>query len=232
MEERHIPVLLKETVDLLDITSGDTVLDCTFGRGGHSAVLLDLVQPNGKLIGIDADQEAAHFAANFTDKSNFVFVQSNFRHLDRVLVSLGIPKVDKILFDLGVSSPQLDDSGRGFSYKYDAQLDMRLNKDQSISAWTIVNNATEEELAKILWTFGEERWAKRIANFIVTSRSAQPIQTTLELVDIIKGAIPKAVREAEDQHPARRTFQAIRIAVNDELGALAQALDKAVAALA
>ena len=226
----HVPVLLEESVRALDLRKGEVVLDCTFGRGGHTRRFLEAVGPTGLGLGLDVDS-AALLAAKEITAPNFRFVALNFRNLDIALRTAGIEEVDKVFFDLGVSSPQLDEAARGFSYRTEAPLDMRLDKDLVTSAEELLQQSSEGELAQILWDFGEERWAKRIASFIVLARAKAPIKTTLELVEIIKAAVPKAVRQAEDQHPARRTFQALRIAVNDELGALKEGLEKGLVAL-
>jgi len=226
----HVPVLLEQSVQALALQPGEVVLDCTFGRGGHTKRFLEAVGPNGLVVGLDVDR-AALLAAEDISAPNFRFVAENFRKLDLALRMAGIEQVDKIFFDLGVSSPQLDEGARGFSYRTDATLDMRLDPSMLTSAEWLVNHSSEGELAKILWDFGEERWAKRIASFIVLERAKTPIKTTLQLVEIIRAAVPKAVRQAEDQHPARRTFQALRIAVNDELGALKEGLEKGLAGL-
>jgi len=226
----HVPVLLEQSVKALDLKPGEVVLDCTFGRGGHTKRFLAAVGADGLVVGLDVDR-AALLAAKEIVAPNFRFVAENFRNLDLALRTAGIQQVDKIFFDLGVSSPQLDEGARGFSYRMDAPLDMRLDPSMPHNAEDLVNRSSEGELAKILWDFGEERWAKRIASFVVLARVKTPIKSTLELVEIIRAAVPKAVRQAEDQHPARRTFQALRIAVNDELGALKDGLEKGLAAL-
>ncbi|MBT9157743.1 MAG: Ribosomal RNA small subunit methyltransferase H [Firmicutes bacterium] len=228
--KRHVPVLLEEAVSVLGVGEGDVVLDGTFGRGGHTRRFLQAVGPQGLVVALDVDVAAAE-AAEEICAPNFRFVRQNFRNLDVALRNLSLPVVDKVFFDLGVSSPQLDEADRGFSYKFDAVLDMRLDPLATTSARTLLARASEAELEKILWEYGEERWARRIAAFIVAARARSPVETTAELVEIIKAAIPREVRQAEDQHPARRTFQALRIAVNDELGALREGLKKALGAL-
>jgi len=224
-------VLLKETLQAMDIRQGDTVLDATFGRGGHTRAFLDAVGPTGKVIALDVDPEAVAEAHKLSSDSRFTFVRQNFRYIDVALALAASQQVDKIFFDLGVSSPQFDQAERGFSYRFDAPLDMRMDPAQKITAADLINTSSEEALQQILWEYGEERWAKRIVQFIVAERECKPITTTSQLVDLIRAAIPKDVREKEDQHPARRTFQALRIAVNDELNALRDALYKAVDAL-
>ncbi|MBR1842313.1 MAG: 16S rRNA (cytosine(1402)-N(4))-methyltransferase RsmH [Oscillospiraceae bacterium] len=223
--EKHIPVLLNECISNLEIKSDGIYVDGTLGRGGHSERIAEKLQ-TGRLIAIDRDEtairEAGERLAPFGDKVKLV--KANFRDIGAVLDSLSIDKVDGMLFDLGVSSPQLDDGKRGFSYMADAPLDMRMDRDEALSAWNVVNEWSEAELGRIIRDYGEERYWRSIAERIVRAR---PVNTTLELVDIIKSAMPaKALREK--QHPAKRTFQAIRIAVNDELGALADMLDTAM----
>jgi len=227
----HIPVLLEETLAALDLRPGDKVLDCTFGQGGHTKEFLRHVGPEGLVIGLDVDAVAEAAADELKGYPAFRFVRCNFRDLDSALSIIDVPQVDKVFFDLGVSSPQIDTVERGFSYQYDARLDMRMDRRKSVSAFEAVNTYSEAELARIVKQYGEERWSKRIAAFIVEARAKRPIETTQELVSVIKAAVPKGVRDKEDQHPAKRTFQALRIAVNDELGSLGGALTKAVQAL-
>lgn len=227
----HVPVLLQESLVALNLKPGDKVLDCTFGRGGHTREFLKAVGPNGLVIGLDVDREAEVAAEALKGEPAFRFVRRDFRQLDSALALTDVRYVDAVFFDLGVSSPQLDERGRGFSYQHDARLDMRMDERRKLSAIDIVNTYAETKLAEILHEYGEERWSKRIAAFIVEARARQPIETTQQLVSVIKAAIPKGVRDKEEQHPARRTFQALRIAVNDELGALEEALTKAVKAL-
>ncbi len=220
----HVPVLLKECIEGLAIKPDGIYIDGTLGRAGHS---LEIAQRlgRGRLIGIDKDEaaiaEAGKLLGGFGDK--VTLVRGDFRDLGAILDGQGIPKADGMLFDLGVSSPQLDDAARGFSYMADAPLDMRMDKNAALSAYDIVNEWTESELKSILFKYGEERYAPRIAASIVKKRDNKKIESTLELVDIIRSAIPgKALREK--QHPAKRSFQAIRIAVNDELGAIEEML--------
>lgn len=228
MEFQHIPVLFREIMEIMDPKPGETFVDCTLGGGGHSRGFLERMGDTGRLIGIDQDTDALAAAgknlAEFGDR--VTYVHSNYQHLDEILNEHAPEGVDGILFDIGVSSYQLDEKDRGFSYMQDAPLDMRMDRTNPLDAYQVVNTYSEEELARILKEYGEERWAKRIAQFIVTFRKEKPIETTGELVDIIKRAIPKGARE-KDSHPAKRTFQAIRIEVNDELGVLTRTISVA-----
>lgn len=229
MEFKHIPVLFHEIMDIMEPKPGEFFVDCTLGGGGHSKGFLERTSPDGRLIGIDQDTNA--LAAAQQNLSSYqgrvVFVHSNYQNLDAILNEYAPEGVDGILFDIGVSSHQLDEKDRGFSYMQDAPLDMRMNREQSLDAWQVVNTYSEDELHRIIKEYGEERWAKRVAKFIVEFRSQKPIETTGELVDIIKRAIPKGARE-EGSHPAKRTFQAIRIEVNNELGVLQDTIAVAV----
>ena len=223
----HIPVLLKECIDGLGIKPGGVYVDGTLGRGGHSLEIAKRLE-GGRLVGIDADAAAISEAGeNLKEYADMVtLVRGNFRDVGKILDTLEIEKVDGMLFDLGVSSPQLDDAERGFSYMTDAPLDMRMDDRSGLSAADVVNGWPEDELKRILYEYGEERYAPRIAGRIVRQRADKEIKTTLELVDIIRAAMPvKALREK--QHPAKRSFQAIRIAVNDELGAIEDMLGAA-----
>lgn len=234
MSIEHTPVLLKESLQALSLSEGSVVLDCTFGRGGHSCAFLEAVGETGRVVALDVDETAAQRAselAHLHPSRRFTFLMLNFRNLDVALHMAGIGKVDAVFFDLGVSSPQFDEAGRGFSYRHDAPLDMRMSLSQRLTAADIVNNYDEDRITALLHDFGEERWARRIAKFVVAERADNPIRTTGQLVEIVKAAVPKDVRDAETQHPARRTFQALRIAVNEELEALEIALQKAVAVL-
>ena len=224
----HLPVLLHETIGELVTKKDGIYVDCTLGGGGHTEYILKNF-PEARVIGIDQDTEALRASAErlapYGDRA--IFVWNNFRNLSQVLAELGIEKVDGFLFDLGISSPQLDHAERGFSYQHDAPLDMRMNREKSMTtARDIVNTYSEEEITDIIYRYGEERWAKRIAQFICERREEAPIETTGELVSIIKAAIPKKVRE-EGHHPAKKTFQALRIAVNDELNIIAPAMEDA-----
>lgn len=229
MEFKHIPVLFQEIMEIMAPKQGELFVDCTLGGGGHSRGFLERSSPDGYLIGIDQDTEALEAARqNLSAYSERVtYVHSNYSQLDEILNLYAPEGVDGILFDIGVSSHQLDEKGRGFSYMQDAPLDMRMDQEQILDAWHVVNTYKEEELVRILKEYGEERWAKRIAKFIVEFRRNKSIDTTGELVDIIKRAIPKGARE-EGSHPAKRTFQAIRIEVNDELGVLERTIAVAV----
>ena len=228
MEFKHISVLLNECLDALDIKENGIYVDCTLGGAGHSSHILERLSKDGLLIGIDQDRDALKAARERLKKfENVKYVHSNFYDIDNILQNLDIPKVDGILMDLGVSSYQLDEGERGFSYMKDAPLDMRMNRDNDFSAYEIVNDYSEDELYKIIKNYGEERFAKRIANCIVNRRSEKPIETTMQLVDIIKAAIPARARR-EGPHPAKRTFQAIRIEVNSELKILNQTIEDGV----
>ena len=220
MDFKHISVLLEESVNSLNIKPDGIYVDGTLGRAGHSREIARRLT-SGRLICIDRDMAAIEAAkvrlAEYMDK--VTLVHSNFSEVSSVLTSLGIHGVDGMLFDLGVSSPQLDDAARGFSYMNDAPLDMRMDKDAVLTAHDVVNTWPMEEIRRILFDFGEERYAPAIARAIVKQRETAPIDTTLQLVEIIRSALPAAAKR-EKQHPAKRSFQAIRIAVNDELGAL------------
>lgn len=229
MNFHHVSVLLKESVEYLAVKQGGTYVDCTLGGAGHSLEIVRRIGPQGTLVAIDQDPAAIENARRaFAGQPGKIhIVHDNFTNLKAVLGRLHIDGVDGIIFDLGVSSHQLDVAERGFSYMQDAPLDMRMNSDASFSAREVVNDWDEADLAKMIREYGEERWAKRIAEFVVRERSQRVIETTGHLVEIIKKAIPSGARR-EGPHPAKRTFQAIRIAVNNELGILAQALQDAV----
>jgi len=232
MGSPHKPVLLTECLEALAIRPDGIYIDGTLGRGGHAAEIARRLT-TGRLIGIDQDEtairEAGEILAPFGDRVQLV--HGNFRDFGDILDSLHIEQVDGMLFDLGVSSPQLDEGERGFSYMESAPLDMRMDRSAALSAWDVVNTWPEAKLRKILYGYGEERYAPRIAKAICAARGEAPVETTGQLVEIIKSAMPgSALREK--QHPAKRTFQAIRIAVNDELGAVADMLDTAIGRLA
>ena len=233
MEFKHTSILLHESVDFLITDKNGIYVDCTMGGAGHSSAFAAQLEAGGMLIGIDQDDDAiAAGSERLLDKfaCKTVVAKSNFESFAQVLDSMGIEQIDGIFFDLGVSSYQLDTPERGFSYMHDGPLDMRMNKEAKLDAEYIVNHYKEEELADIIHRYGEERWSKRIAQFIVNERKQQPITTTLQLVDIIKKAIPKGAR-LDGPHPAKRTFQAIRIEVNNELGILADTMEAAVSRL-
>ena len=225
----HKSVLLWECIDNLNIRPDGIYVDGTLGLGGHSMEIAKRLTEGGRLIAIDRDETAIARSkerlAQWSDRIRFV--HSNFRSLGHVLDELGIDRVDGMLFDLGVSSPQLDEAERGFSYMADAPLDMRMDQTDPVTAWTVVNTWPESDLRRILRDYGEERYAPRIAGAIVRARENQKIETTLELVDIIKSAMPAAALR-EKQHPAKRSFQAIRIAVNDELESVRDMLETAM----
>ena len=231
MDAGHIPVLLHECIDNLNIRPDGIYVDGTLGMGGHSEQIAGRLT-TGTLIGIDRDETAiARAGARLAPFGERVqLVHGNFRDTAAILDRLGIDAVDGMLFDLGVSSPQLDETQRGFSYMHDAPLDMRMDATSGLSAWNVVNEWPENELKRILYEYGEERYAPRIAGAIVRARAQRPISTTLELVDVIRSAMPGAALR-EKQHPAKRSFQAIRIAVNDELGAVSRMMQAAVGRL-
>lgn len=234
MEFKHETVLLHETVDGLDIKPDGVYVDCTLGGAGHAQYLLDQLGPQGHLYAFDQDMTAIINAklklADYVEKGQVTFIHQNFRHLKQALEELGIDQVDGIYYDLGVSSPQLDVAERGFSYGQEARLDMRMNQEQALSAYEVVNDWPYEDLVHILYRYGEEKFAKRIARAIEERRAQQPIETTTELAEIVKTAIPAATRRTGG-HPAKRSFQAIRIAVNDELGAVEDSLEQALTLL-
>lgn len=225
----HTTVLLKETVDGLAIRPDGIYVDCTLGGAGHSEYLVQQLNDKGRLICFDQDMTAIENAkiklAPFLDK--VTFVHANFRYLKDELYQIGIEKVDGILYDLGVSSPQLDTPERGFSYNYDAPLDMRMDQTSELTAYHVVNEWPYEKLLKIFFRYGEEKFSKQIARKIEKAREIEPIATTFQLVELIKEGIPAAARRTGG-HPAKRIFQAIRIAVNDELGAAEDSLEDAI----
>lgn len=228
MEFKHVSVLLNECIEALNIKEDGIYVDCTLGGAGHSSEIIKRLSEKGKLIGIDQDIEALKASKErLKDYNNVIFVHDNFHNIKEILEKLNIEKVDGILMDLGVSSYQLDNGDRGFSYMKDAPLDMRMNRENPFSAYNVVNDYSEEELADVIKSFGEDKFAKRIANFIVNRR---PIKTTLELAGIVDAAIPKKFKK-DGGHPAKRTFQAIRIEVNKELSILNKAIEDSVEAL-
>ncbi len=228
--EKHISVLLEESISSLNLNDSSIIVDCTLGYGGHSSNILARIK-RGYLFAFDQDSEAIRHSTERLSSigTNFTIIKSNFVNLKEELAKQNIYKVDGVLFDLGVSSPQLDDKTRGFSYHEDARLDMRMDKDNPISAYEIVNNYTKEELANIFYKYGEDKFSRNIAKKIVEYRENKPIETTLELVEIIKNAVPMKFRK--DKHPARQIFQAIRIEVNHELDVIEPALEQALSIL-
>lgn len=233
MNFHHISVMPQETVSGLVTNRDGIYVDCTLGGAGHSHLIADMLSEKGRLIGIDQDESAIAAATERLQDCHcrVSIVQNNFRNLEQVLQEQSTQQVDGVLFDLGVSSHQLDTAERGFSYMQDAPLDMRMDQQARLSAYDVVNSYDEADLNRIFKEYGEERWSKRIAQFIVEARKNAPVETTGELVDIIKKAVPAAVRNAKGGHPAKRIFQAIRIEVNDELGILENAFRTAVAHL-
>ena len=215
----HISVLLNESIDGLNIKDDGTYVDCTLGYAGHSSEILKRVK-RGRLFAFDQDSKAIEFSSKKLNEigDNFEIINSNFVHIKEELEKRNVNEVDGILFDLGVSSPQLDESDRGFSYHMDARLDMRMNQNQELSAYEVVNTYSESDLANIFFKYGEEKYSRSIAKNIVRSRGVKPIETTLELVEVIKSSVPEKAKR--DKHPARKVFQAIRIEVNNELGIL------------
>lgn len=232
MEFVHQPVMLQEVLDGLALRPGGIYVDCTLGGAGHSEAILKRIGPSGRLVGLDQDPAALAAAKNrlaaWSDRVDLV--RANFSQLKEVLEHLNLQEVDGALFDLGVSSYQLDNPSRGFSYQHDSPLDMRMDPDQEKTAAELVNRMPAEELKRIIASYGEERWASRIASFIAEERRSRPILTTGQLVDVIKKAVPAGARR-EGPHPAKRTFQALRIEVNRELEILKDAVLSAVLSL-
>lgn len=231
MEFKHIPILLTECIDNLNINPNGVYVDGTLGGAGHSLEIVKRLK-NGRLIGIDKDQEAINASTKRLKeyKNKVTFVNDDFKNYKNILNELKIEKVDGILLDLGISSYQIDNAERGFSYMQDARLDMRMNKSQSLSAYTVVNEYDESELTKILYLYAEERYAKSIARSIVKERGKKPILTTLELVEVIKKGLPPK-EKFKGSHPAKKTFQAIRIEVNGELNKLEEVLKDMIKSL-
>ena len=231
---KHVTVLLQEAVAGLNVQPAGTYVYGTLGGGGHTSAILGQLT-TGHLYSFDQDETAIDYNRDRLKDAlaagKLTLIEDNFRHLQKDLAAQGVHKVDGVLYDLGVSSPQFDDAQRGFSYQLDAPLDMRMNQGQSLSAMEVVNEWPYERLVRILYRYGEERFAKQIARKIEQRRQREPIRTTFELVDVIKEAIPAAARR-HGGHPAKKSFQAIRIAVNDELGALEESLEQALAMLA
>ena len=225
----HVSVMLNETIDYLNIKEDGVYVDCTLGGAGHALYLLNQLNDKGRLIAIDQDLTAIENSKEVLKEHlhKVTFVHNNFRELTNILNELEIEKVDGIYYDLGVSSPQLDVPERGFSYHNDAKLDMRMDQTQSLSAYEVVNQWSYEALVRIFFRYGEEKFSKQIARRIEAHREQQPIETTLELVDVIKEGIPAKARR-KGGHPAKRVFQAIRIAVNDELSAFEDSVEQAI----
>lgn len=224
--------MLAECERYLDLHDGDTYLDCTLGGAGHSSHMAPLIAPHGTLIGVDQDDAALEAAGKRLGDAGLetppILLKGNFGSLDDLLVGARVPGVDAVLFDLGVSSPQFDHPERGFSYRTDAPLDMRMDQNaQGLTAAQVVNTYSQEQLARVLRAGGEEKWASRIAQFICREREKQPIETTLQLADIVKAAIPAKARRSGG-HPAKRSFQALRVEVNHEMEVLEQGLEAAV----
>lgn len=228
---KHVTVLLNETVDGLNVKPDGIYIDCTLGGAGHSQYLLSKLSEKGHLYAFDQDERAIDHAKQFLSddisKEKVTFIKSNFRFLKEQMNALGITQVDGILYDLGVSSPQLDEAERGFSYHQDAPLDMRMDQSSSLSAKEVVNDYTYEQLVKIFFRYGEEKFSKQVARLIEKKRADKPIETTGELVEIIKEAIPAPARR-KGGHPAKRIFQAIRIEVNSELDVIGETLEQAI----
>lgn len=226
----HIPVLLEETLGALNVRAGGLYVDGTLGGGGHSEAIL---RCGGHVIGIDRDSDALAAATErLSGYADFIAIHGNFHDLKALLAARGVNFVDGILFDLGVSSHQLDEGERGFSYHTDAPLDMRMDREQSLTARDIVGTWDESDLARILYEYGDEKWAARIARIIVEHREQKPMLTTGDLVRAVDAAIPRKVRDRDSGHSAQKTFQALRIAVNDEIAPLREALTDAVSLLA
>ena len=227
---KHISVLLNESISSLNLKENSIIVDATLGYGGHSSNILERID-KGYLFAFDQDSEAIRYS---TDRlrhigTNFTIIKSNFVNMKAELEKFGIEKVDGVLFDLGVSSPQLDDKNRGFSFHEDARLDMRMNKEQKLSAYEVVNEYSEKDLANIFFKYGEDKFSKNVARKIVQYRKIKKIETTLELVEVIKSAIPMKYRI--NKHPARQIFQAIRIEVNHELDVIEPSLQQATSLL-
>lgn len=228
----HIPVMCKEVVEYLNLRPGSIVVDATMGTAGHSKAILDKILPGGLLIGLDKDAETLAVAQDRLKEygDRVIFVHEDFRNIDKAIAQLKIPTIDGILFDLGISSYQLDTPDRGFSFTNEGPLDMRMDREGFISAYDLVNNLNTDELSNILWNYGQERWHNRIAHHVVEERKRFPIETTRQLSNIIVRAIPQKARHGKI-HAATKTFQAIRIAVNRELEAEQEALNKSVSML-
>lgn len=227
MEFKHKSVLFEESIENLEIKPDGIYVDGTLGGGGHSEGICKKLGPEGILIGIDRDKDAINAASKRLESypCKKIYVQDNYSNIKPILIDQGIERIDGALLDLGVSSFQLDNTERGFSYMNDAPLDMRMNQDDSFTAYNVVNEYSQDELCRIIRDYGEDKWASRIASFIVKEREKKPLESTFELVEAIKAAIPASARR-NGPHPAKRTFQAIRIEVNDELGQLEKAVSE------
>jgi len=225
----HIPVMLGEVIEYLKLSPGKIIVDATIGTGGHSRGIIERIMPGGKLIGIDRDEDSLAVArqrlSDFHSACELVY--GSFSDIDEILKNLDIKKIDGVLFDLGLSSYQLDDPERGFSFQHEGPLDMRFDRKSFVSAYDLINNLNEEEISSILWTFGEERWHNRIAHLLVEERQRRAITSTRELSDIVVKAVPYKYRNYRI-HPATRTFQAVRIAVNRELETIGVGISKAI----
>lgn len=227
----HVPVMLEEVLDYLKLAPGQTIVDATLGTGGHAEEILKRITPGGRLIGLDRDENSLAIARDRLApfKESTEFVHANFSDLDTVLAKLGINKIDGIVFDLGISTYQLRDAQRGFSFQEDGPLDMRLDQSSYICAHDLLNSLDENEISQMLWNFGQERWHNRIAHLLVNARASEPIATTKQLANLVMRAIPHRYRKSYYRiHPATRTFQAVRIAVNRELEILESTVKKAV----
>lgn len=224
---KHVSVLLQESISSLNLLENSVVVDATLGYGGHSSNILERIS-KGYLFAFDQDSEAIRYSTDRLNSigTNFTIIKSNFVNMKEELEKRGINKVDAVLFDLGVSSPQLDDKSRGFSFHNDARLDMRMDRDQKLSAYEVVNEYSEQDLARIFYKYGEDKFSKSVARRIVEYRKEKPIETTLELVEVIKSGVPMKYRI--NKHPARQIFQAIRIEVNHELDVIEPALSQAL----
>lgn len=225
----HIPVMSNEVLEYLNLSPGKVIVDATCGTGGHSLSILEKISPKGRLIAIDRDEESLEVCRQRLSafKGACEFVHANFVDIDTVLKKLGCKAVDGIVFDLGISSYQLEDPARGFSFTREGPLDMRLDRRSQISAYDLVNNLNEDEISDLLWNFGQERWHNRIARVLVKERQSQPVATTQQLAEIVIRSIPQRFRFRRQRlHPATRTFQAVRIAVNGELEILEEAIKK------
>ena len=233
MEFSHVPVLFQETIDSLSVRPDGVYVDGTLGGGGHSEGICSLLGPDGILIGIDRDTDALEAAAERLKdvRCHTIFVHGNYTDIKEIIRREGISAIDGAVLDLGVSSFQLDEAERGFSYMHSAPLDMRMDRSASFSAYDVINGYSREDLTRIIREYGEEKWASRSASFIVQEREGRPVETTGQLVEIIKKAVPASARR-QGPHPAKRTFQAVRIEVNDELGGLRTAVDQFIDVLA